>query len=245
MNELQVFANPEFGTVRTLLIDGEPWAVGVDIAAALGYDDPAQAVRKHVDPEDKIMGRRNDTLSVIDAKGRTQYPTWINESGMYSLILSSKLPSAKRFKRWVTSEVLPTLRKTGRYTVPEAAPRVLTPDDYLTAARILSGCRNERLPYVLPLLRKAGIDIELATPAQVARAAGKDPATARLLNIAFHDYGVSARELERLTGIHTAQLYRMRNGTSRYNEARAAIIRDVLHALAPELDIEAVTAATE
>ena len=167
--------------------------------------------------------------------------TIINESGLYSLILSSKLPSAKRFKRWVTSEVLPALRKTGSYTVPEAAPRVLTPDDYLTAARILSGCRNERLPYVLPLIKKAGIDIELATPAQVARSAGKDPETARLLTVALNDYGVSIRELERLTGIHNAQLYRMRNGTARYNEARAAIIRDVIHAICPELDIEAVT----
>ncbi len=238
MNELQVFANPEFGTVRTLLIDNEPWAVGKDVAQALGYKEPAKAVRDHVDPEDRGMSK-------MDTPSGEQTMTIINESGLYSLILSSKLPSAKRFKRWVTSEVLPALRKTGSYTVPEAAPRVLTPDDYLTAARILSGCRNERLPYVLPLLKKAGIDIELATPAQVARASGKDPETARLLTVAFNDYGVSARELERLTGIHTAQLYRMRNGTSRYNEARAAIIRDVLHALAPELDIEAVTAATE
>lgn len=239
MNELQVFTNPEFGTVRTLLIDNEPWAIGKDVAVALGYKNPQKALRDHVDDEDRTVNAAftvNGTAPII-----------INESGLYSLILSSKLPSAKHFKRWVTSEILPALRKTGRYTVPgaetpETGPRVLTPDDYLTAARILSGCRNERLPYVIPLIKKAGIDIDIAVKASVPHSCDKDPATARLLNIAFNDYGVSIRELERLTGIHNVQLYRMRNGTSRYNEARAAIVRDVIHALVPELDIEAVTA---
>lgn len=237
MNELQVFTNPEFGAVRTMLIDDEPWAVGKDVATALGYKNPQKAVRDHVDDEDRTV---NESFTVNGTA-----PVFINESGLYSLILSSKLPSAKRFKRWVTSEVLPALRKTGSYTVPEAAPRVITPDDYLTAARILSGCRNERLPYVLPLIKKAGIDIELAAPAQVARTTGKDPETARLLTVALNDYGVSIRELERLTGIHNAQLYRMRNGTARYNEARRMVIRDVLHALLPELDIAAVTTTNE
>lgn len=232
MNALQVFTNPEFGTVRTLLIDSEPWAVGIDIAAALGYKNPRDALYKHVDSEDKGVAKR-DTL------GGKQDMTIINESGMYSLILSSKLPSAKRFKRWVTSEVLPAIRKTGSYSMTE---RTLTRDDYLTAARILSSCRNDRLPYVLPLIRKAGIDIEL-TP--IPQTAGKDPQTAKLLTVALNDYGVSIRELERRTGIHNVQLYRMKNGTSRYNPARAAIIRDVLHAIAPELDIEAVTTEIE
>lgn len=244
MNELQVFSNPEFGTIRTMMIDDEPWAVGKDIAEALGYVNPRKAIQDHVDNEDK-MGERFVTPSVTDSLGRKQYPLWINESGLYSLILSSKLPTAKRFKRWVTSEVLPTLRKTGSYALPEIATRALSPDDYLTAARILSGCRNERLPYVLPLIKKAGIEVEFATPGQIAHATGKDPETARLLTTALNDYGVSIRELERLTGIHNAQLYRMRNGTSRRNEARAAIIRDVIHALVPELDIAAVTAETE
>lgn len=238
MNGLQVFSNPEFGTIRTMLIDDEPWAVGKDIAEALGYVNPRKAIQDHVDDEDKGVTK-------CDTPGGMQNLTIINESGLYSLILSSKLPTAKRFKRWVTSEVLPTLRKTGSYALPEIATRALSPDDYLTAARILSGCRNERLPYVLPLIKKAGIEVEFATPGQIAHATGKDPETARLLTTALNDYGVSIRELERLTGIHNAQLYRMRNGTSRRNEARAAIIRDVIHALVPELDIAAVTAETE
>lgn len=237
MNALQVFTNPEFGTVRTLLLDNEPWVVGIDIAAALGYKNPRDALYKHVDSEDKGVAKR-DTL------GGKQDMTIINESGLYSLILSSKLPSAKRFKRWVTSEVLPALRKTGSYTVPEAAPRVLTPDDYLTAARILSGCRNERLPYVIPLIQKAGIEVAIDAKAVLPHV-GKDPQTAKLLDTAITDYGLSIRQVEKLTGIHSAQLYRMRRGTTRYNAARAAIIRDVVHALIPELDIDEITSDFE
>lgn len=112
MNELKIFENPEFGKVRTMEINGEPYFVGKDVAIILGYAKPENALTTHVD--------RDDTLKqgVTDNLGRTQNTTLINESGLYSLILSSKLPKAKEFKRWVTSEVLPSLRKTGSYTVP-------------------------------------------------------------------------------------------------------------------------------
>lgn len=116
--EVTVFKNlvhPEFGELRTVEIDGEPWFVGKDVAAALGYADATKAVRNHVEKEDKIMGVQNGSPSIRDNFGRIQYPTWINESGLYSLILSSKLPSAKEFKHWVTSEVLPSIRKNGAY----------------------------------------------------------------------------------------------------------------------------------
>lgn len=116
--EVTVFKNlvhPEFGELRTVEIDGEPWFVGKDVAAALGYADATKAVRDHVEKEDKIMGVQNGSPSIRDNFGRIQYPTWINESGLYSLILSSKLPSAKEFKHWVTSEVLPSIRKNGAY----------------------------------------------------------------------------------------------------------------------------------
>ena len=114
MNELKVFENPAFGQVRTLDIDNEPWFVGKDIAEALGYTKPRNAIADHVDGDD---ARKQ---GVTDSLGRTQEMTIINESGMYSLILSSKLPSAKEFKRWVTSEILPAIRKTGTYTNPQA-----------------------------------------------------------------------------------------------------------------------------
>ena len=110
-NKIQIFENSEFGKVRTLMINGEPWAVGRDVAEALGYKNPRQAVIDHVDPEDKGVAKR-DTI------GGNQDTAIINESGLYSLILSSKLPKAKEFKRWITSEVLPALRKTGHYGSP-------------------------------------------------------------------------------------------------------------------------------
>lgn len=114
-NKIQVFENPEFGEVRTLAIDGEPWAAAVDVAKALGYKEPQKAIRTHVDPEDK-------GVSKMDTPGGNQEVVIINESGLYSLILSSKLPKAKAFKRWVTSEVLPTLRRTGSYSVKPEPP---------------------------------------------------------------------------------------------------------------------------
>lgn len=119
---ITTFNNEEFGNMRTLTIDGDPWFVGKDIAECLGYSNTKDALRKHVDSEDKIMGSQNATPSITDNLGRKQFPTFINESGVYSLILGSKLESAKKFKRWVTSEVLPSLRKTGTYTVVAAQP---------------------------------------------------------------------------------------------------------------------------
>ncbi len=108
MNELRVFENTEFGSIRTLEINNEPWFVGKDVAEILGYSETAKAIRTHVDEEDK-------GASKMDTPGGRQNIIVINESGLYSLILSSKLPTAKKFKHWVTSEVLPAIRKTGGY----------------------------------------------------------------------------------------------------------------------------------
>lgn len=112
MNEmgkaLVVFENEEFGRIRTVEIDGEIWFVGKDVAAALGYSNPRDAIAKHVDEEDR------NTVAICDGKGNPNQ-TIINESGLFSLILSSKLESARKFKRWVTSEVLPSIRKNGSY----------------------------------------------------------------------------------------------------------------------------------
>lgn len=111
-NDIQVFANEEFGEIRTINIDDEPWFVGKDVAKALGYVDVAHSILDHVEEED----RTNSKTQGQNDPEFGQRGTWlINESGLYSLIMSSKLESAKRFKRWVTSEVLPTIRKTGGY----------------------------------------------------------------------------------------------------------------------------------
>lgn len=109
MNNLTVFENPEFGSIRTVELDGEPWLVGKDVATALGYSNTRDALDRHVDPEDKN--------TVVNPDGNRGNPnmTIINESGLYSLVLSSKLPTAKKFQRWVTSEVLPSIRRTGGY----------------------------------------------------------------------------------------------------------------------------------
>ncbi len=108
-NMIQTFVNEEFGTVRTLMKDGQPWFVGKDVAVILGYNEPHKAIARHVDEDDGMKH------PVIDSMGRTQNVTIVNESGFYSLVLASRMPNAKKFKRWVTSEILPTIRRTGGY----------------------------------------------------------------------------------------------------------------------------------
>ena len=129
MNELMIFNNPEFGAIRTVEIDGEPWLVGKDVATALGYSNTKDALARHVDSEDKRGSR-------IPTPSGEQEMTIINESGMYSLVLSSKLPGAKKFRRWVTAEVLPSIRKTGGYNVPK---------DYPSALRALADAEEKRM----------------------------------------------------------------------------------------------------
>lgn len=109
MNNLQIFNSEEFGNMRTVTIDDETWFVGKDVANALGYERATKAIQDHVDDDDK------DEVPIQDSIGRMQKTPVINESGLYALIFGSKLESAKRFKHWVTSEVLPTIRKTGGY----------------------------------------------------------------------------------------------------------------------------------
>lgn len=111
--KIKIFENKEFGSVRTVITDGEPWFVGKDVAVILGYSKPRNAIAAHVDCEDKKGALIQGDL------GGTQKMTVINESGLYSLILSSKMPKARDFKRWVTSEILPIIRRTGGYVADE------------------------------------------------------------------------------------------------------------------------------
>ena len=132
-NVLMIFITPEFGQVRTIEIGNEPWFVGKDVAEALGYERAAKAVQDHVDDDDK------DAVPIQDSIGRMQKTPIINESGLYSLILSSKLPTAKAFKHWVTSEVIPSIRKTGSYTMkPMTAYQQMMADTRQRNARIQS-----------------------------------------------------------------------------------------------------------
>jgi len=124
MNHVEIFKNPEFGSIRVVEIGGEPWLVGKDVALALGYKNPQEAIRDHVDTEDKGVSE------ILTPGGRQKLPV-INESGLYSLVLSSKLPKAKQFRRWVTSEVLPSIRKYGAYMTKEKLWEVATSPEAL------------------------------------------------------------------------------------------------------------------
>ena len=132
MSEVQLF-NFENHEVRSLLVDDVPWFVGKDVAEILSYSNTRKALTDHVDDEDKMDG-----VTIRDSIGRNQKPVLINESGLYSLVLSSKLPSAKKFKRWVTSEVLPALRKAGQYQVKELSGQELMAKALIEAQSVLA-----------------------------------------------------------------------------------------------------------
>ena len=138
MNELKIFKNSEFGEIRTVEIDNAPWFVGKGVAEVLGYSNPNEAVQEHVDDEDKLNSK---TLSSFDLELGQRGGWLINESGLYSLILSSKLPTAKAFKRWVTSEVLPSIRKHGLYAKDELLDN---PDIAIAAFKALKEEREAR-----------------------------------------------------------------------------------------------------
>lgn len=157
MNEVQIFQNDEFGEIRVVEKDGEVWFVGADVTKILGYNNNSKAIKDHVDEEDKHLCKYNESL------GLSKFGAIIiNESGLYSLILSSKLPTAKKFKRWVTSEVLPAIRKTGKYELLPS-PDVMADDEFLDVTKlemdqririagIIASCRRERLPLVAKVL---------------------------------------------------------------------------------------------
>ena len=136
MNKIKVFNNPSFGEIRTIVMNSEPWFVGKDVAEILGYAKARNAISAHVDPEDKKDAPIQGPL------GGTQEMTIINESGLYSLILSSKLPTAKKFKRWVTSEVLPAIRKHGAYLTEQKVEEILTNPD--TIIKLATQLKEER-----------------------------------------------------------------------------------------------------
>lgn len=135
MEEIKTFNSPDLGSIRIVVMGTEPWFVGKDVAEILGYSNPSKALNDHIDNEDKL---NNESLVSLGQRGG-----WlINESGLYSLILSSKLPTAKKFKRWVTSEVLPSIRKNGGYLTPEKVEEVLSNPD--TIIKLATDLKEER-----------------------------------------------------------------------------------------------------
>ena len=181
MNNLTIFESPEFGAIRTVELDGEPWLVGKDVAAALGYTDTDQALRRHVDDEDKLT--RN-----FDGSGQNRSMTIINESGLYSLVLSSKLPTARKFRRWVTSEVLPSIRRTGGYNLPK---------DYPSALRALADTEEKRLALLAENEAQRQVIADFEPVRQYVDTILHSKGSLATSQIAA-DYGISARALNRI-----------------------------------------------
>lgn len=191
MNDLMIFQSPEFGQIRTVDVDGEPWLVGKDVAQALGYSNPRKALADHVDEEDR---RQDDGVTIRDPMGREQHPTIINESGLYSLVLSSKLPGAKKFRRWVTGEVLPSIRKTGGYAIPQDYPSALRALAAAEEQRLALAAENERQKQQLadfePIWQYVDTILESKGALAITQIAADYDISARRLNQILHDEGV-------------------------------------------------------
>lgn len=221
MNQLQVFRNNEFGQIRTLTIDNEPWFVGKDVADALGYSNTRDALSKHVDDEDKGVAN-------CDTLGGTQEMVIINESGLYSLIMSSKLPSAKKFKRWVTSEVLPSIRKTGSYSV-NVVKRELTTDDCLKAATLIATCKNERIPYVMFYLELGGFDTPTIQKQVQGITQKQIPDTfSEKLQKLITENGLTQKKLAEITGLSKSGISQYVNGIHKPRKDKLIVLSESL-----------------
>ena len=156
-NNMQIFQNEKFGKIRTLNLDGEPWFVAADVCKALLIVNSRDALTRIDDDEKGVVS--------TDTPGGRQEVTIVNEPGLYALILSSRKPEAKAFKRWITHEVIPAIRKHGAYISPNAEAVQVTPtiEQYIASARIIATCRADRLRMVIGLLDKAGISIPMDT----------------------------------------------------------------------------------
>lgn len=194
MGELQVFSNAEFGSVRSLMVNGEPFFVGKDVAEILGYKDTADALKRHVDDEDKLTRCFTDS-----GQGREMYI--INESGLYSLILSSKLPSAKRFKRWVTSEVLPAIRKHGVFAMDDI---VNNTDALIEALQAFKAERQQRMALEEENVVQRQQLVEMKPKASYYDVVLNSPDLVSITEIA-KDYGWSAQKMNEYLHVHGIQ----------------------------------------
>lgn len=197
MNEMQVFNNLEFGDVRAVEFGNNVWLVGKDVALILGYTNPNEALADHVDEEDKLNSK---TLSSFPLELGQRGGWLINESGLYSLVLSSKLPSAKKFKRWVTSEVLPSIRKTGGYALPK---------DYPAALRALADAEEAKLRLLAENQQQAQVIADFEPIRQYVDTILESKGTMATSQIAA-DYGLTAQKLNKI--LHDGGIQRNVNG---------------------------------
>lgn len=190
MNEIQIFKNAEFGTVRTLEINNEPYFLGKDVAEILGYTNTPKAIKDHVDNEDKLTER-------IVMSGQNREVIFINESGVYSLIFGSKLPTAKKFKHWVTSEILPAIRKHGAYMTENTLEQALaSPDFLIKLATELKSEKEKRVALETQVAVNNQIINELKPKADYTDRILQNKGLVTVNQIA-KDYGMSAKELNK------------------------------------------------
>ena len=189
-NTLQNFQHEEFGSVRVVQIDGEPWFIGKDAAGALGYSRPDHAINKHVDAEDRLMYQ-------IGTSGQNRSMLIINESGLYSLILSSKLPTAKKFKRWVTSEILPSIRRHGAYVTDNLLDNLARDPNLvyelfckLQAERGKTAALEERVEQLAPKARYCYIILQCKNALPISLIAKDYDMSAVAFNRMLHDFGI-------------------------------------------------------
>ena len=242
MNELQFFVHEDFGQIRVIEQNGEPWFVAADVCRALEHTNTAMALER-LDDDEKYKF----------SLGLSGGDTWcVNEPGLYTLVLGSRKPEAKAFKRWITHEVLPAIRKTGSYSLVSAQPqRTITTDDYLRAASIVANCRYERLPYVLGFLEHGGLSVPKIQEMNAGRLALVDgrhtryaktsedvnaqAAACAIINEAIERYGFSQAQISRITGVQEGCIFRYRKG-KRPTPERARYIVDVITRYLPPME---------
>ncbi|MCI8921018.1 MAG: helix-turn-helix domain-containing protein [Acutalibacter sp.] len=224
MNEIQIFEHEAYGQIRVIDRDGEPWFVAADVCKALELGNSRQAIARLDDDEKGVIS--------IDTPGGPQEMSIINEPGLYTLVLGSRKPEAKAFKRWITHEVLPAIRQTGSYSLvtldTNTNQRALTSDDYLRAAVIVARCKNDRLPYVLGFLEKGGWEIPKIQDTQPER----QPVSV-LVNRTLAESGLTMKQLAKLTGLGRVTLYRYKNGETEPRPNQYDHVASVLNGVIP------------
>lgn len=223
--QVQVFNNDVFGDVRVIIRDGEPWFVGKDVASALGYINTKDALVTHVDIEDKdiILRSQYTTLENIPNRGLAI----INESGLYSLILSSKLPSAKTFKRWVTSEVLPTIRKQGMYLTSATAEEAISdPDTFIAKALIVAN-------QVLERQKERIKHLETTNNALTSTISTTNVTTLTRKRTCATRNDMTVREVSKLLGAKQTEVYRVLRKAGWFMRAEEGVVKNVPTLAAP------------
>ena len=218
--QVQVFNNGVFGDVRVVMRDGEPWFIGKDVASALGYRDAINALKAHIDMEDKLGWQ-------ITTSGQRREMTIINESGLYSLILSSKLPSAKTFKRWVTSEVLPTIRKQGMYLTSVTAEEAISdPESFIAKALIVAN-------QVLERQKERIKHLETTNNALTSTISTTNVTTLTRKRTCATRNDMTVREVSKLLGAKQTEVYRVLRKAGWFMRAEEGVVKNVPTLAAP------------